>query len=182
MLADACVLRDLGTVAGDGTTRARGDGVRRSDIDVYLDDHLAGSTMGRDLAQMLASREAGTPLGTAMSAVAAQIVEDRATLERLIERLGTRSNPVKRGATWLAEKAMRVKFGAITGRRELGTFLALEALALGIEGKRCMWLALAAEGLDGTVDLPELIRRAETQRAVVEEHRLALAGTALRRP
>ena len=38
-----------------------GCGVRRGGLDVYLDDHHAGSPMGRDLAQMIASRAAGAP-------------------------------------------------------------------------------------------------------------------------
>ncbi len=149
--------------------------------DVYLNDHLAGSTMGVNLARRLARRAQGTPLGETMQPIADEIARDRATLEDLMARLGTSANPVKRGVTWLAEKAAALRFsGATTRDPRLGTFLALETLSLGIEGKRCLWQALAAAA-DGTpelagFDFDDLARRAERQRAAVERERLAWAA------
>lgn len=152
-------------------------------LDVYLNDHLAGSTMGRDLAHQIQSQTDGTPLGDVMASVAAEIDEDRATLEDLMERLGTTANPIKQSITWLTEKIARLKFSGATMRdRDLGTFLALETLSLGVEGKRSLWETLAAlSGVPAVedLDLPELIRRAERQRAAIDRERLALAPTAL---
>ena len=52
-------------------------------------------------------------------------------------------NPVKQATTWLAEKASRVKLsGMSSGEDELGTFLALETLSLGVEGRKRLWIAL----------------------------------------
>ena len=73
--------------------------------------------------------------------------------------------------------------GATSGDRELGTFLALETLSLGVEGKLALWQALAAigeaePGLEG-MNLQDLIRRAEIQRVALERERLALAPEAL---
>jgi hypothetical protein len=157
--------------------------VGHTSLDVYLNDHLAGSTMGRDLAGQIQSQTDGTPLGDVMAAIAAEIDEDRATLEALMERLGTTANPIKQSITWLTEKVARLKFSGATMRdRDLGTFLALETLSLGVEGKRALWEALATAGgvpaLDD-LDLQELIRRAERQRATIERERLALAPRAL---
>jgi hypothetical protein len=156
----------------------------RTALGVYLNDHLAGATMGRDLARQLESQSEGTPLGERMGSIAGAIEADREELEDLMERLGTTADPLKQSVTWLTEKVARLKFtGATTGDRELGTFLALETLSLGVEGKLALWQALAAIGeaepaLEG-MSLQDLIRRAETQRVALERERLALAPEAL---
>lgn len=153
-------------------------------LNVYLNDHLAGSTMGLDLARRLASQAEGTPLGELMAPIADEIERDRETLKELMDRLDVSENPVKQGLTWVAEKASRLKFsGATSGDRELGTLLALETLSLGVEGKRCLWESLAAIAdaapAIGDLDLPELIGRAEAQRAAIDRERLARVPTAL---
>ena len=64
-----------------------------------------------------------------------------------MDRMGTVTNPVKKGTTWLAEKASHVKFGGMaSGNPALGTFVALETLALGVQGKICLWRSLGAIG------------------------------------
>lgn len=153
-------------------------------LDVYLNDHLAGSTMGRDLARQLESQNEDTPLGERMGSIVAAIEADRETLEDLMERLGTTANPLKQGATWITEKIARLKLsGATMGDREFGTFLALETLSLGVEGKHALWQSLTTIADDvpalREMDLQELIRRAETQRVSLERERLALAPKAL---
>jgi hypothetical protein len=156
----------------------------RNALDVYLNDHLAGSTMGLDLARRLASQMEGTTLGEVMGGIADDIERDRETLERLMERLGITENPVKQGLTLMAEKASRLKLsGTTTGDREFGTLLGLETLSLGVEGKRCLWetLALIPDADPGLheFDLPDLIARATEQRAAIDRERLVLVPTAL---
>ena len=102
-----------------------------------------------------------------------------------MQRMGTSKNPVKQVTTWLAEKASRAKFTGVTsGEDELGTFMALEALTLGVEGKASLWRALIAVAdrypALGTVDLTGLLERAETQHATLEDERVAAATLALR--
>jgi hypothetical protein len=150
----------------------------------YLNDHLAGSTLGVDHARQIEERNEGTPLGDVMARVAADIEADRDKLEQIMERLDVAKNPVKAATAWVAEKAGRVKFsGASAADKDLGNFLALETMSLGVEGKRCLWLALQqVEGvypeLD-SVELETLVKRAEEQRATLEAERLAAARTAL---
>jgi hypothetical protein len=57
----------------------------------------------------------------------------------------------------------------------------LEALDLGIEGKRLLWIALLESQPErfGAERLRELIERAERQRTGVEEHRRRAARGAL---
>ena len=140
--------------------------------------------MGRDLARQLESQNEDTPLGERMGSIAAAIEADRETLEDLMERLEITANPIKQSITWLTEKVARLKLsGATMGDRRFGTFLALETLSLGVEGKLALWQALGTIAGDEPalrdLDLQDLIRRAETQRVALERERLALAPEAL---
>ncbi|MDQ6820157.1 MAG: hypothetical protein M3076_07445 [Actinomycetota bacterium] len=112
-------------------------------MDVYLNDHLTGATLGSDLAEQIRNRHEGTPLGEVMRSIAPQVEEDRQTLIDLMERMGTAKNPVKQASGWLAEKVSRVKFSAaVSGEPDHGAFMALESLTLGVEGKMALWTAL----------------------------------------
>ena len=158
----------------------------RDALETYLNDHLAGSTLGVDHARRLEAALDGTPFGPVMAQVAMEIEEDRDTLIELMDRLEVSGNPVKAATAWVAEKAGRVKFsGLSSGDAELGNFLALETMSLGVEGKRCLWAALQTVVGEypalATVDLPGLEARAEAQRAALEEQRLAIAPKALGR-
>ena len=46
-------------------------------MDVYLNDHLAGATLGSDLAEQIRARHEGDPLGAVMTPLAREIEEDR---------------------------------------------------------------------------------------------------------
>jgi hypothetical protein len=154
-------------------------------LDIYVNDHRAGATMGSEIAAHLRDQNEGRPLGELMAPVAAEIDADRQTLDDLAERLGTSSNPVKQGVAWLAEKASQVKFSGVTsGNPELGTFLALETLSLGVEGKIALWRSLRAIADDEPalrgIDFDDLIARGETQRRALETERMELGTRVLR--
>jgi hypothetical protein len=149
-------------------------------IDAYLNDHLAGSTAGADLAAHLAEHHEGTPFGDEMRSVATAIQEDRKTLIDLMERLGTGMNPVKQAIGWIAEKVAGIKFtGALSGNAELGAFTAIESLILGVEGKLCMWTVLKDVAADypplATTNLDRLIERAEQQKAILRRQLHSIA-------
>jgi hypothetical protein len=146
-------------------------------MDVYLNDHLAGATLGTDLAEQIQSRNAGTPLGELMETLAPQIQEDREALVSLMAQLGTTRNPVKQASAWVTEKATRAKFAGITsGQPELGTFMALESLTLGVKGKLGLWRTLAEVSDQhpaiASAGLKELIDRARAQYKLLERERL----------
>jgi hypothetical protein len=153
-------------------------------LGVYLNEHLAGSAAGLELAEKLRDNNQGTPLGNDMAALHHDIEQDRATLEELMRHLEVERHPVKEAAGWLLERLSRLRLNpALTGSDDLTRLLETEALSLGIEGKLSMWTALkdAAAGderLAGT-DFDRLIERARTQRRTLEPHRLAAAGRAL---
>jgi hypothetical protein len=149
-------------------------------LGVYLNDHLAGSAVGIELAEKLRDNNQGTELGNLMAALHRDITQDRAALEELMAHLEVERHPVKEAAGWVLEKLSRLRLNpALTGSAELTRLLETEALSLGIEGKLAMWLALKEAAateprLVGT-DLDRLIERARGQRRSLEPHRLAAA-------
>jgi hypothetical protein len=153
-------------------------------MDVYLNDHLAGATLGSDLAKQIQKRHEQTPLGDLMDSLAPEIEEDRQTLIRLMEELDVSQNPIKQVTGWLTEKASLLKFsGVVSGEPDHGAFMALETLALGVEGKRSLWVALQQVQSQypplTSTSLEELIGRAEAQHAALESERLAAGMRAL---
>jgi hypothetical protein len=140
--------------------------------------------LGTDLAEQILERTEGTPFGDVVTGLAAQIDQDRETLVGLMERLDVRRNPVKQATTWLAEKASRPKFSGLTsGEPDVGYFMALESMMLGVSGKLALWLAL--ERVAGrhpaiaALDLDDLIGRATLQRDTLEEERVRMAERTL---
>jgi hypothetical protein len=152
---------------------------------IYLNDHLAGATLGLELVRRTARENAGSSLGLFLAdELVPQITEDRETLRRLMVVLGVRESTPKIVAAWTVEKLGRLKpNGSLRQYSPLSRLLELEGLAAGIEGKRGLWVALAAAtGDDGVpgFDFDQLATRAESQRMRLEEHRLAAAASALR--
>ena len=153
-------------------------------LTAYLNDHLAGSAAGVELASKLRDNNQGTELGRAMVALHHDISEDRDTLESLLGQLELNRHAVKEAAGWMLEKVSRLRLNpALTGSTELTQLMETEALSLGIEGKLAMWLALkeaaAADPRLAGTDYDRLIERARGQRGALEPHRLAAAAAAL---
>jgi hypothetical protein len=153
-------------------------------MNVYLNDHLAGAMLGSDLADQIRSQNQSTPLGELMEVLAPQIEEDRQTLIALMSSMDSSKNPVKQAGAWVTEKASRLKFlGVSSGEPELGTFMALESLALGVQGKLGLWKALKQvtdqHPAIASVNLDELIDRAESQYDLLERERLTASVRAL---
>jgi hypothetical protein len=154
-----------------------------SALDIYLNDHLAGAALGCELVATLESENEGTPLGDTLHVLRAKIEDDRETLVQLMERTSTEQSPVKVAGARVAEKVAKMKFsGATSGDEQLGTFLGLEGLSLGVEGKLSLWLSLKEVDLDlGLSDeqLDGLAQRARDQRSVLERERLESGKRAL---
>jgi hypothetical protein len=147
-------------------------GLGEDDLSVYLNDHLAGATAGVKLAHRATD-----------DGIAAEIEEDRATLIDVMERLGVRQDPVKVALGWAAVQAARLRFAAeLMGHAPLSRLEAVEALALGVEGKLALWQSLR-HTLGGDtrlrgVDLDQLIARARSQRRRLERLRMSAAEAA----
>jgi hypothetical protein len=151
---------------------------------IYLNDHLAGATGGTELARRARGQNRGTPLGEFLEQLTAEIEEDRNRLEQVMDELGVGRDRIKAVAAWGAEKLGRLKLnGQLLGYSPLSPLVELEALYIGITGKRQLWRALA-QVLGPTfagVDFAEMEARAERQLEGVERHRLELAEDAVAR-
>lgn len=150
---------------------------------IYLNDHLAGATGGVELARRLrASNRGNDVFGQPLDRICVEIEEDRATLERVIDRLGFSQSRVKPAAAWVAEKLGRLKLnGRLRGYSPLSRVLELEGLLFGITGKMALWETLAdLEGVECLeIDFAQMSARAAEQRSAVDDlHRLAAADLA----
>jgi hypothetical protein len=154
---------------------------------IYLNDHLAGATGGLELARRACGANRGTAFEAPLEQLAAEIAADRRALLDVMRRLGVGRDRVKERAGWVAEKLGRLKLnGRLRGYSPLSRVVELEAISLGVEGKRALWRTLAHAGagdarLDG-VDLDALSRRAEDQRRLVEGERVRAVEIAFARP
>jgi len=150
----------------------------------YLNDHLAGATVGVELANRVAGSNRGTSYGAPLARLSREIEEDRATLEDVMRRLGVRKDRVKVALSWSVEKVGRLKPNdRLLTYSPLSRLEEMEILSLGVEGKLAMWEALReAHGGDRRLakfDLDELIKRARSQRRRLETQRLKAASEAL---
>jgi hypothetical protein len=143
---------------------------------IYLNDHLAGSMAGLELARRARSENEGSPLGDYLGALVSELEEDRATLEGVMSALRLKRDLLKSGLGWVGEKLGRLKLnGQWVGYSPLSRVVELEALCLGAEGRLSMWRTLKRltrkdERL-GRFDFTALIIRAEHQRRNLERLR-----------
>jgi hypothetical protein len=155
--------------------------VNTAQLGTYLNDHLAGSEAGCQLIARLADDYPDSEFVDGLRTLHAEIEEDQQQLKRLLERVSDGGSTIKQAAGWVAEKLTRLKLG-LTTAEPLALFEALEAMSLGILGKRALWRALAviaADSLDvGDINLAELERRALDQWERVEAMRLRSAECA----
>lgn len=149
---------------------------------IYLKDHLAGATAGAELASRVhGSNRSDERYGLPLERLAREIREDRETLGCLMDDLGVGADRAKQVGAWIAEKLGRLKLnGRLLGYSPLSRVEELEALRLGITGKRALWrtllrLAPREERLS-TAELERLLERAESQLRTIEEcHAAAVA-------
>ena len=150
---------------------------------IYLNDHLAGATVGRELAKRAAGSNRGTAHAAFLERLADEVDADRETLLAIMGALGVRVDRVKVAGAWGAEKLGRLKLnGRVLGYSPLSRVVELEGLTLGVHGKLSLWRTLdelASPGL-AAFDLQALMRRAEAQLEELEEHRRQGAAKAFR--
>jgi hypothetical protein len=152
-------------------------------LGIYLNDHLAGATMARELARRAASSNRRSNYGGFLDRLAREVDEDRDTLLAIMRALGTSIDQLKVLGGWGAEKLGRLKLnGRLLGYSPLSRVIELEALVLGVRGKLGLWRALELLTPErpelGRFDLSHLLARAERQLDELETHRLQAAAEA----
>lgn len=151
---------------------------------IYLNDHLAGSTVARELVRRAAASNRGSDYGQFLDRLAGEIDQDRDTLLAIMRALRVPVSQLKVLGGWGAEKIGRLKLnGRLLGYSPLSRLVELEALALGVRGKLALWRALELIAPEQPelqrFDLAYLIGRAEEQLEQLESHRLRAAPDAL---
>ena len=138
---------------------------------IYLEDHLTGITVARELAQRSLSANRGTPYEPGLRRVAGEIDQELAALRAILHQLGRRWSitPVAKVVAALAgERLGRLKLnGQLQGYSPLSRLVELEALAATVGAKRSLWRSLQvlrdSEALPDDIDLEHLVRQADDQ-------------------
>jgi hypothetical protein len=160
------------------STRGNGDEVRdrRDAFAAYLRDHLAGADAAIHTVEGLSGRYRGGAEGALFESLREQFREDRGVVEGILAELGYTSRSAKRLAGRATGSALRVVAGGAPG--DLSLFRTLEALAIGVQGKRCLWRAaqalVALPSPPGRRSFAELEADAVRQWETIEQHRRAL--------
>jgi len=150
---------------------------------IYLNDHLAGATLGVELARRLRASNRHEPeFGPVLTEVCAEIEADRETLEAAMDQLGVGRGKLKPLAVVVAERLGRLKpNGRLWSYSPLSRLDELELLQAGVVGKRRLWRALEhthSGDLSG-FDLDALAERATEQLRRLEALHLKAAALAL---
>ncbi len=147
------------------------------DLERYLNDHLAGSAGAVRLIDHLATCQEDPGEREFFRSLKSKVEADREQLRELLARAGLKESAALQAAGKLTAGASNLKLkweGMEPG--ELGMVEALEMLALGIQGKRLLWLMLSelAPAIPEWKGVPfaDLELAAIEQRDAVEERRL----------
>ena len=149
------------------------DAERERLLHIYLADHLAGSAGGVSLAKRIAKQNSGNEFGREMSQIARAIEEDQAALERIMQRVGTRTRRWRQAGAVLGERVSRLKpNGKLFSYSPLSRLVELEGMIIGVTGKLELWRSLLeTRSDDSRFDVTALERlrgRAEEQRRQLE--------------
>ena len=150
---------------------------------IYLNDHLAGATLGVELARRLrASNQDDPEFGPVLAEVCTEIEADRETLKAVMDQLAAGQSKLRPLAAVLGERLGRLKLnGQLWGYSPLSRLEELELLQIGVVGKRQLWRALEQThtgDLSG-FDLGALAERATDQLRRLEALHLKAAALAL---
>jgi hypothetical protein len=146
-------------------------------LSVYVSDHLAGATAALErLDALIESPPTGADVAS-LAELRAEIGDERKRLEDIAARLPKSDRYVRQAAAWVSEKGLALKLKTDASTSAFALFESLEALSVGVAGKRLLWRLLR----DRVVALPvlvgpnytKLIEQSTRQRRVIETMRLA---------
>jgi hypothetical protein len=146
----------------------------------YLNDHLAGSVAAIELLDHLIDEHKGHRFEKFLVDLRDDVHADQEVLQNLMRKLDLEESSVRKAGAWIVEKIGQAKI-ALSGD-SVGLLQAMEALALGVTGKKLLWRALRTveaelSQLQG-IDLSRLEQRAADQFERVEKERLHLSREA----
>jgi hypothetical protein len=153
--------------------RPRLDG--RASLIAYLKEHLAGSDVAIEIVERLRRTHAGSAEGRLFASLYEDFQEERRVVYVLLANLGATGFSTGRLA---AQAATAMGRTLSDGDGDFALFHTLEALAIGVQGKRCLWRALQPIEMSLPLPGPRTIAGLESmavrQWEAIEERRRAL--------
>lgn len=148
---------------------------------VYVNDHLAAAAGGIELVSRMIGVHRGTELEQPLRQLLDELREEKAAITGVAQALGLPVRQYKQVATWIAEKASRVKLnGHLLSRSPSSDLIEFEFLASAVRGKRSGFETLRiAAAVDSRIDaglLDRLIRQANRQHDWATEVRRDVAA------
>ena len=144
---------------------------RHAALVTYLHEHLSGADAAIRVVERL--RRTQTHERSLFDWLYNELDADHQVVQALLTRLGASSRSPKRLLGQASGSVLKRLAGGMAG--DLSLFRTLEALAIGVQGKRCMWRALQtvrpALQLPGTRSLSDLEAAAVRQWEAIEQRR-----------
>ena len=126
----------------------------------YVEDHYAGSSGGRALAQRIAGQNKDNEYGQYAAQLVKELDEERVSLTAMLKRIGSEPPKVRTLAARGGELLGRLKpNGTWISYSPLSRVIELEGMIMGVTGKLMLWRSLLQ-----VVDGDERFDRAEIQR------------------
>jgi hypothetical protein len=157
-------------------------GIRNADLlGVYCNDHLAAATGGIELVGHMLSHQKGTKYEQPLEQLLDELREERAAVRSSMAALSIPTRQYKQLASWVAEKASRVKpNGRMLSRSPLTDLVEFEFIATAVLAKRAGFETLRAVAeTDRRVDaalMDRLIDQANRQHEWLSEARREVAA------
>ncbi|MCY1015133.1 hypothetical protein [Pyxidicoccus sp. MSG2] len=152
-------------------------------LGIYLNDHLAGSVGGIELAVRTETENRGNPVGRYLAVFIPELRHEQSVLESVIQTMELKEDPLKKRGAWLTEKLARLKLnGSWVRYSPLSRLVELEGLCLATEGRLSLWRTLARLSAKDTrlagYDFESLIARGESQQQALQHLRARAADVA----
>ncbi|MBZ4415633.1 hypothetical protein [Myxococcus sp. RHSTA-1-4] len=152
-------------------------------LGIYLNDHLAGSVGGLELAIRTERENRSNPVGRYLAVFIPELREDQSSLKSVMKALELKEDPLKARAAWASEKLGRLKLnGSLVRYSPLSRLVELEGLCMASEGRLSLWRTLARlSGKDVRLagfDFEALIARGEAQLDALRHLRARAADVA----
>lgn len=158
-------------------TRQRNTTADGRTLATYIREHLSGSDTAIKVLEGVRGSNAGTREGGLFASLHEQIQRERELLRALLAELGESPLSPKRVAAKVAGSMLKTAAGGTRG--DLSLFRTLEGLAIGVQGKRCMWRTLQSANQTFAAASPQRFAELEVlavrQWEAIEERRLSLA-------
>ncbi|WP_324273109.1 hypothetical protein [Blastococcus brunescens] len=159
--------------------------VRNPDLlGIYCNDHLAAATGGIELVSRMIGVHRGTAYEPRLEQLLDELREERAGIRSSMAALGLPVTQYKQLASWLGEKASRLKLnGHLLSRSPLSDLVEFEFISTAVLAKRAGFETLRElAAVDGRLDaelLERLIAQADKQHEWLADTRREVAARVL---